>query len=108
VPRPSRQKNSRKSLHSKSQRLVTDPGYDRIYREGRSGLKGTDAILSALDRGVVGEDCNHELRRITLPRTRVNKGTKKGRESSFDPGPSQGGRYVLLLGPHLLTLKVQL
>jgi hypothetical protein len=52
-------------------------------------------------------DREYELRRINLPRNRVNKGMKKGRESSFGPGPSQGGRYVLLLSPHLLTCKVQ-
>ena len=43
-----------------------------------------------------------------FPRTPVNKGKKKeGQESSFSPGPSKGRRYVLLLSPHLLTLKVQ-
>ena len=48
------------------------------------------------------------LRRINLPRTPVHKEKKKeGQESSFSPGPSQGRRYVLLLSPHLLTLKIQ-
>ena len=52
--------------------------------------------------------CVSRTSRIYIPRTPVNKGKRrKGRESSFDPGPSQGGRYVLLLSPHLLTLKVQ-
>jgi hypothetical protein len=63
--------------HSKSQRLVTDPRYDRIYRGGRPGLKGPNVVLAVLDRGVVGEDCNHELRRIPIPRTPVNKGMNK-------------------------------
>jgi hypothetical protein len=52
--------------------------------------------------------CYGELPRITLLGTRGNKGKKKGRDSSFSLGPSQGRRYVLLLSPHLLTLKVQL
>ena len=53
------------------------------------------------------QDAVCRLRRILLPRTSVNKGKKKGREPSFDPGPSQRRRYVLLLSPHLLTWKVQ-
>ena len=52
------------------------------------------------------QDAVCRLPRILHPRTRVNKGKEKGR-GCFDPGPSQGGRYVLLLSPHLLTWKVQ-
>jgi len=36
-----------------------------------------------------------------------NKGKKEGRESSFSPGPSQGGRYSPLGEPHLVTLNFQ-
>ena len=33
------------------------------------------------------QDLGYELPRIPIPRTRVNKGKEKGRDSSFGPDP---------------------
>src|SRR5215217_5841669 len=44
-------------------------------------------VPMGIGMGVCGGDCYRELPRIPIPRTRVNKGIKKGR-SSYLPGPS--------------------
>jgi hypothetical protein len=78
-------------------------------RRRRSSPRGVAGLRShpRASGGLFMHDPASDRRRILLPRNPVNKGMKKGRESSFGPGPSQGGRYVLLLNPHLLTWKVQ-
>jgi hypothetical protein len=40
---------------SKLQRLVTDPGYERIYHVEDRATRWPDATLCALDRGKAGE-----------------------------------------------------
>src|ERR671911_2486531 len=58
---------------SKSQQFVTDPRAKRSIRGGPEGK----IVLATADRyrgaGQGGADCYSELRRIPLPRTRVNR-----------------------------------
>jgi len=57
-------------------------------------VQGRKAIL-ALERTGDMQGSASELQRITLPRTPVNKGKEKGRESSFGPGPRTRGPISL-------------
>jgi hypothetical protein len=67
---------------------------------GSWSLRGLEvALLIYLNR--LMRDAAYELRRIHLPRTRVNKGRKKGRSPSVGPGPSRHADFFSGLRTHL-------
>jgi hypothetical protein len=43
------------------------------------------------------QDLGYELRGISIPRTRVNKGKNKGGDCSRDPGPVSAYRFLWAL-----------